>query len=366
VEAKDRVIRLLRKNNRFFTPEDVWWVIETYNLEVGEKEVFAHEVVAEGLECTTNALHAFFESVGDALPLKEVLETEERLRKGEEVRAWCFPEWKGPLRRTFVSVEAGGGKDKLRFSFSSSRAFEQFQLKAFTGVVNIDASNPSMDLKAGSWGWKGEAFFITHKEEALEEALKTVTSLRPVLPAMGLSDLEEGLTALRGVASGERRVEGGYTLIRDGEVWFLKRGSLTGDPDLDRALLREEPITLTFPGDVEIAFKAKFSFEPGHLQHKMSLVQGYLRFGEEVVRFGPEDKFFSFLAGASPLESALRWGLLRKFDLWEQTGDGSFFEGLSPKTIAALRALAELKDPFWFLAEGKFHICATTQLFADF
>ncbi len=361
MKVKDRVIQLLRKNDLFFTPEDVRWVIETYNLKVEDRDAFAHEVISEALERTVGTLYAFYESVKDALPPKEVAETEERLRKGETVRVWCFPEWRGSLRGSFISVEVGEGKDKLKFSFSSSRAFEQFQLGAFTGVVDIDASNASMTLKASSWGWDGQAFFVTHKEEALKEALKTVISLRPVLSAMGLSDLEERFTALRDMESGERRIEGGYTLIRDGEVWFLKRGSFTGDPDLDRALLRGELITLTFPGDVEIAFKAEFSF----VKRKMSLVQGYFRFGEEVIPFGPEDGFSSGLAGASAIEFALRWGLFQKFDRWERTGDGLFFEGLSPKTIAALRTLAELRDPFWFLAEGKFHAHVTAQLFFD-
>lgn len=366
MQVKERIAQLLRKNDLSFTSEDVQWVIEAYNLEVENKETFAHKVATEGVERTVSALQALFESVGDALPPKEALGTEERLRKGETVRVWCFPEWRSSLRRSFFSMEVGDGKGRLKFSFSSSRVFEQFQLEAFTGVLDIDASNASMGLKASSWGWSGEAFFITHKEVALEEALKTVISLRPVLLAMDLSDLEDGLAALRGMKNGERRIEEGYTLIRDGEVWFLKRGSFMGDPDLDRALLRGEPITLTFPGDVEISFRAKFSFKAPHLQHKVSLVQGHFRFGEEVVPFGPEDGFSSGLAGADTIESALRWGLLRKFERWEQNGDGSFFEGLSPKTIAALRTFAELKDPFWFLAKGKFHAQATAQLFLDF
>lgn len=216
-----------------------------------------------------------------------------------------------------------------------------------------------MGLKASSWGWSGEAFFITHKEVALEEALKTVISLRPVLLAMDLSDLEDGLAALRGMKNGERRIEEGYTLIRDGEVWFLKRGSFMGDPDLDRALLRGELVTLSFPEDVEIAFKAKF------FKDQLSLVQGHFRFGEEVARFGPEDEFSSYLIDVTPVMHALQWGLSRKFKRWEETGDGSFFEGLSSRTIVALKTFAELRDPFWLLAEGKFHTHVTTRLFLD-
>jgi len=370
VKIKDRAVELLRKNNLSFTPEDVLWVIETYDLGVEDKKAFAQEVVAEGLQRTVNIVQTFFETVSDARLPKEAQKIEERLQKRDIVRAWCFPDWvRSSSGGTRTSVEVGSGKGVLRFSLYSSRVFENLQLKAVTGVVGLDATDfpvRSKVLNFGSWGWDGQAFFVGNEEEALEKALKIAISLRPVLSVMGLSDLEEKFTLLGNMEGGERRVEGGYTLIREERIWFLKRGSFMGDPDLDRALLRGEPITLTFPGDVEISFKAEFSFKALYLHHKVSLVQGYFRFGEEVVPFGPEDGFSSGLAGVGTIESALRWGLLRKFDRWEQNGGGSFFEGLSPKTIAALRAFTKLKDPFWFLAEGKFHAQATAQLFLDF
>ncbi len=370
MEVKGRVVELLRKNNLSFTPEDVRWVVETYDLEVEDKDAFAQEVVAEGLERTVGIIRTFFETVSDGPLPEEVEKIEERLRKLDIVRAQCFPDWfQNPSGGTRTSVEVGTGKNALSFSLYGSRVLGNLHLMAFTGTVNLDATDSpvrSKVLQFNSWGWGGFAFFVGNKEEALEEALKIAVSLRPVLSVMGLSDLEEKFTVLSGMKEGERWVEGDYTLIRDGGLWFLKRGSFMGDPDLDRALLRGEFITLTFPGDVEISFKAEFSFDAQRLHHKVNLVQGYFRFGEEIVPFGPEDGFSSGLAGVGTVEFALRWGLSRKFVDWERTGDRSFFEGLSPKTIAALRTFADLKDPFWSLTEGKFHAHATAQLFFDF
>jgi hypothetical protein len=62
MEVKDRVAELLRKNNLSFTPEDVRRVVETYDLELDDKNAFAQEVVAEGLERTVGIIHAFFET----------------------------------------------------------------------------------------------------------------------------------------------------------------------------------------------------------------------------------------------------------------------------------------------------------------
>jgi len=354
MEAKDKVIGLLEKNLLPFAPEEVRWVIEAYGLEVEDEEVLAQEVVAEGLKRTVSALHAFLESVRRAPLPKEAAEVEETLRKGGTIRVWCIPDGENPLGRSFVTVEVEDQRKSRKVSFPGFGVFGELYLRAFMGVVDIETS---MGLEVNSSGW---AFFKAYSEDTIEEALRTVISLRPVLSAMGIPNLEYALIDLRDMEEGGRRIEGSCTLIRDGRVWVLKRGSLVGDPDLDGALLRGELVTLSFPEDVEIAFKAKF------FKDQLSLVQGYFRFGEEVARFGPEDEFSSYLIDVTPVMHALQWGLSRKFKRWEETGDGSFFEGLSSRTIVALKTFAELRDPFWLLTEGRFHSHVTTQLFLDF
>jgi hypothetical protein len=353
MKAKDKVIGLLEKNLLPFAPEDIRWVIEAYGLEAEDEEVLTQEVVAEGLKRTTSALHAFFESVGHPPLPKELAEVEETLRKGGTVRAWCLPNERTSLGRSSVTVEVEDQRESRKVSFPGFGVFGELYLRAFTGVVGIETST---GLEANSNGW---AFFKAYSEETIEEALRTAISLRPVLSAMAIPDLEYALIDLRDMEEGGRWIEGSCTLIRDGQVWVLKRGSLVGDPDLDRALLRGELVTLSFPEDVEIAFKAKF------FKDQLFLVQGYFRFGEEVARFGPEDEFSSYLIDVTPVMHALQWGLSRKFKRWEETGDGSFFEGLSSRTIVALKTFAELRDPFWLLAEGRFHTHVTTQLFLD-
>jgi hypothetical protein len=355
MKVKDRVIRLLEKNLLPFTPEEVRWVIETYGLAVEDEKALAQEVMAEGLERSIGTLHAFFESVRKAPLPKEAVEVEEHLRKGGTVRVWYTPEGGASLGRVVVRVETGDEGSRLaEFSFPGSGVFGELYLRAFTGVVDIETST---GLEAGSGGW---AFFKGFSEEALEETMRTIISLRPVFSAMGLLDLEEGFANLMGIGEGERRMKGDCILIRDGQVRVLKRGSLVGDSELDRALLKGEPITLLFPEDVETSFKAKF------FKDRVFLAQGHFRFREEVVHFGSEDGFSGHLLSATPVMDALQSGLFWKFKRWGEAGDGSFFEGLSSKVIASLKAFAELRDPFWFLTERKFFTYATAKVFVDF
>jgi hypothetical protein len=232
MKAKDKVIGLLEKNLLPFAPEDIRWVIEAYGLEAEDEEVLTQEVVAEGLKRTTNALHAFFESVGHPPLPKELAEVEETLRKGGTVRAWCLPNERTSLGRSSVTVEVEDQRESKKVSFPGFGVFGELYLRAFMGVVDIETS---MGLEVNSSGW---AFFKAYSEETIEEALRTAISLRPVLSAMAIPDLEYALIDLRDMEEGGRWIEGSCTLIRDGRVWVLKRGSLVDDPDLDGALLR--------------------------------------------------------------------------------------------------------------------------------
>jgi len=99
------------------------------------------------------------------------------------------------------------------------------------------------------------AFFMARGESAaLLETLASVRKLRPLFQALGLGDLEEALVALGDLGAGAK-AHGAYVLISDPEreVLALRRGSLFGDPRLDKAFLLGEEVVLPYPkGEVAL------------------------------------------------------------------------------------------------------------------
>ena len=99
------------------------------------------------------------------------------------------------------------------------------------------------------------AFFMTRGESgALSETLALVRGLSPLFQALGLGDLEEALLALGDLKTGAK-TNGAYVLISDAEreVLALRRGSLLGDPGLDKAFLLGEEVVLPYPeGEVAL------------------------------------------------------------------------------------------------------------------
>jgi hypothetical protein len=98
-------------------------------------------------------------------------------------------------------------------------------------------------------------FFMARGESAaLSETLALVRKLRPLFQALGLGDLEEVLVALEELEA-EAKAHGAYVLISDPEreVLALRRGSLFGDPRLDKAFLLGEEVVLPYPeGEVAL------------------------------------------------------------------------------------------------------------------
>jgi hypothetical protein len=99
------------------------------------------------------------------------------------------------------------------------------------------------------------AFFMARGESgALSETLALVRGLSPLFQALGLGDLEEALLTLGDLVTGAK-AHGAYVLVSDAErgVLALRRGSLFGDPGLDKAFLLGEEVVLPYPeGEVAL------------------------------------------------------------------------------------------------------------------
>jgi len=123
------------------------------------------------------------------------------------------------------------------------------------------------------------AFFMARRDgDALSETLALVRGLRPLFQALGLGDLEEALLALGGLEAGAK-THGAYVLVSDAErgVLALRRGSLFGDPGLDKAFLLEEEVVLPYP-EGEVALSGRASAAEDYL-----MVSGFrIRWQEEV------------------------------------------------------------------------------------
>jgi hypothetical protein len=98
------------------------------------------------------------------------------------------------------------------------------------------------------------AFFMARKHsDALSETLALVRGLKPLFQALGLGDLEDALLALGDLEAGAKP-HGPYVLISNGKLLILRRGSLFGDLNLDRAFLLGEGVVLTYPeGEVTLS-----------------------------------------------------------------------------------------------------------------
>lgn len=70
--------------------------------------------------------------------------------------------------------------------------------------------------------------------------------------------------ALGYLKKGEAQVKGDYVLARTDADWrhegnwLLRRGTVLGDPGLDKAALLGEVVEFGFPGDVEISFRCRW------------------------------------------------------------------------------------------------------------
>jgi len=184
---------------------------------------------------------------------------------------------------------------------------------------------------------RGRASFYSPDRQNAERAHKVVKAFHPLFRALGLEDLEEPFETLTALEDGEARMEGAYVLARRGERWALRRGSVFGDPLLDKAfLLGEEEVVLSYPGGLSIAFTT----DPVGYKVKIKAIK--VRWGEEAVNYYP-----SLYRGPAPEAEVIDEGLpetLIQMGLKDLLGK-PLWPKCSPRMRALLEELSESENP---------------------
>jgi hypothetical protein len=171
---------------------------------------------------------------------------------------------------------------------------------------NSRAGWVEVEVAPGLFATWGRVFFRGKGFAEVREAIEAAKALRPLFRALDLTDLEEALGALATLREGEGRMEGPYALVRTRGFWFLRRGSLFGDPLLDGAFLTGQAVRLTFP-EFHLTLKG---FLSGGM---IGLQEGVLEWGNEAVQFRRGEEYCGAIH-AHPISHLVRMGLWWELD----------------------------------------------------
>ncbi len=401
------VIRVLEENLLSFTEENIRAIIDVY--PPGGNDL-VEEVLEEGVRRSVRALDAIWEALGSS-PDNSVRETAEAFLRNEAgVEMHCLPKYllcpdedeeciedeegdeEGPVLGD--SVEEGVGESPGeevpgKRSFPEGELAEEMvamvrfmrklgDLPLEDGYALLPASGPfrvlvaktkpglvEISIDSGFHAVNDRVFFQGKSLEEVGKALRAVEALRPYFSHVGLADLGEALLVLRDLEEGEARAEGPYFLARNGR-WFLRRGLMLGDPELDRDLISGELVTLSFPGDVGFSLRASLERD-GLETWKLRLLEVGIRYKGEDVRLGPHFSPVDVLRD-DPVFEAIQNVLQRELKSLEIKLPSPLAASLgacSPKMIAFLKAFVRSEDPLRDLAEGRLQAHATAELFAE-
>jgi hypothetical protein len=348
------VIELLEEELLPFTPDNVRAVTEGRRLGAGDLEVLAQKVVAEGTRRSLEVLERFFEAL-EVRP--SLLPIEKHLLSGGKVYVWGSDPLKwGQEGKVELRNEKDLVVEEFSFSLPKEKRLDGVRLQAWAGLTILGVSTYFLAAK-------GRAYFKTIglNEVAVEEVLKAGTTLRPFLPAMGVEDLDRGFYALESLGKRKSGVEGEYVLAKTARAWLLRRGLLLGDGRADRNLLAGRPVTLRFPGEVEITVEVDWLWD------HMGLAHVRIRRGEEVFRAYDRwlREFRAHPLHRDPVTKTFRRGLESRLLHFDRYGRDSAFEKLSLEMLAFLRALAVHEAPFQALAEERLGPYISAEFFAD-
>ncbi len=406
MEARE-VIRVLEENLLPFTEENVRAIIDVYPPGAND---LVEEVLEEGVRRSMRALDAIWEALG-SFPDDSVRKTAEAFLRNEGgVELHCLPKYllcpdgdeeciedeegdeEGPVLRGSVEEGAGGslgeevpGKRNfpegelaeemvamVRFvrKFGDLSLEDGYTLLPVSGpfrvlVAKIKPGLVEIGIDSGLHAVNDRVFFQGKSPEEVGKALRGVEALRPYFSHADLADLGKALLALQGLGEGEARTEGPYLVAQSGR-WFLRRGLMLGDPELDRDLISGKPVTLSFPGDVGLSLRASLERD-GVEPWKLRLLEVGIRYkGEDVrldARFSPVD-----VLRDDPVFEAVQTVLQRELKSLEiklRSPLASSLDACSPKMLAFLKAFVRSEDPLRDLGEGRLQACATAELFAE-
>jgi hypothetical protein len=183
----------------------------------------------------------FFEALWPFLgAFSPPLEVEEALREGKGVSVWLSQGEKW-TKVDFVVEDRPQKRLSLRYRIPVPLSIES----QITGL-RVVMDNVYVKAREG----RSNAFLRTERGE--KRALEAVRYFRPLLEVLDLADLEEALDALANLPPWEKgRVEGAYFMAKSPYFSVLRRGLVLGDPALDGAFFRSEPVVLSYPEGTE-------------------------------------------------------------------------------------------------------------------
>ena len=356
-EAIETVAQLLEDNARPFTPKEIRKAIERKGICVeGDLKAFIREVQERGLAKTREVLEVLWGFL-DIPPLDGV---EEWLRDGASLEAWGSTPGVPDLDVAIVMDYGDFRNVAQRKSFSGS-CRQHFDLTFFSAKAGLETIHSLSFV----YGVRERAALEVSSLDHLENYLERLRGLRPVLSAMGLSDLEGAVESLARLEKGESRIEGPYILAQGkspwgGNVWVLRRGPIFGDPELDGALLIQREATLRFPGDVEFSFRVTWKLG------LMSFDRLRIRWGEEEVDFRYPHLVSAHSLAKNPITEAIQSKLIEEIPKLEVHEKSEQFKDVpSPRMLALLKAFSKHEDPFGALAEERLLAHAKAEFFLD-
>jgi hypothetical protein len=342
-----RVVQLLEDEVRPFTPTEVEKALQRCDLDLNA-QTLTKQVIEEGHRRTVESLGGLWRMLG----VPPLCEAEEALREEGSLQVACVS-WRGKTSVEMTISQRYYSDLKLSYPFPEYRG-PGFTLRAWTGRVELNTYS-------GIYATRERVFFSSNELEKIEEALGDAKVLHPLFESMKINGLDKAIEELASLGDGEARIVGEYFLARSGDTFALRRGSVFGDTALDRALLAQGDVVLSFPGDVDISFRVEWP------SGKTSFHYLRIRWGEDEVLFGGEHRFLGNILNADPLTPALQEKLrheLRTIE-WSRELVPDYCNSCTPKMLAFLRTFVEHEDPLRALAEGRFHLYATAELFSE-
>lgn len=328
------------------------------------------EVLEEGLRQTLGVL----EKTQEALGIPPLPEAEDYLRKGGGVHFFYYTP-KTSKAKAQINVmlydETGlvSGKNSYFLSIDPSpRGFNLLLERGYTSIRTLPGDGAIFRGQArkisGNFGVvANRPFFRGQSIEDYRDFTHFIKALRPVLFAMGATDIEEALDSLLLLKEGDVQVKNGYILAKKKNFWFLNRGPILGDPDLDRTLVRGKPVTLSFPGDVGITFKVSLDKRFAETD-ELYIPYTHIRWGNETVIVGGGSRFCVGAVDRFSLSKVIKSNLEEEIGRFEKGAD-SHLADHSPEMLAFLKAFVRHENPFCALAEGSFTFHVKAEFFLD-
>jgi len=272
----ERALDILARGEEGVQADAPWKAVHMAAAEFGVMapiqalNALAQEVLAEGKRWERAALGELWRVLGISLPPRAESQLSPDKASWETVTVVFREGRKGPKVRVGFPYE-----EPLTFPLPKDRHFEPFVVRAWPGGMEVEIPG---ELRA----WKGHAYMRADDPWGVEKALRGARPFTPLLALLGLADLKGALLALEGLGDGEARMWGPYLLAREGHARLLFRGSLTGTPALDGALLLGREAVLLGTGEVAVRLKVKVE---GEAVPRLEIEEGVLEWGGERTRF---------------------------------------------------------------------------------